>query len=343
MPPYIIDETVDVQLRQLIRDQGGDPENEDLIREILTTGLKLLSDKAVRGDLKIINTALKEIRHSFRVFQPYRDARKVTIFGSARTDPSHPAYKQAHTFAERIVARGFMTLTGAGPGIMEAGNAGAGRDHTFGLGIRLPFEQSFNPTIDGDKKAIHFKYFFTRKLAFVKETDALVLFPGGFGTMDEGFETFTLIQTGKAKPMPVLCLDVPGGTFWQGWLDFVKDDLLKGGYISPADLELFHITESVDEACDLIVRFYRNYHSLRFVDGDLVIRVRRFPSRELMVDLNKGYRDILESGRFEVTKALPDERENEPELNDLPRITCHFDRHGHGRLRAMIDRINEDG
>ena len=202
--PYALDEQFDSQIRQLITDQG-DTDSADLIREIITTGFKLVGDAADRGDLKIINTALKEIRHAFRVFLPYRDARKVSIFGSARVKRGEATYDLAYSFAERIVQRGFMTITGAGPGIMEAGNAGAGRDNTFGLGIRLPFEQTSNEFIEGDPKVINFKYFFTRKLIFVKETDALVLFPGGFGTLDESFETLTLVQTGKSKPVPVIC------------------------------------------------------------------------------------------------------------------------------------------
>jgi uncharacterized protein (TIGR00730 family) len=340
---YVVSDEVDGMLRQMIADQGGDQDNADLVREIMTTALKLLHDDADRGDLKITNTALKEIRHAFRVFQAYRDVRKVTIFGSARVEPGAPSYDLALEFAEKIVKRGFMTITGAGPGIMEAGNAGAGRDNTFGLGIRLPFEQSVNSVIAGDHKTINFKYFFTRKLIFVKETDALVLFPGGFGTMDECFETLTLIQTGKSKPMPILCLDVPGETYWPAWLDFIRDQLVGGGRISPEDLDLFQLLDSVDEACDLISRFYRNYHSMRFVSGQLVLRVQRFPSRELIDDLNSKYSDILDGGTFEVAKALPEERRNEPELNDFPRIVCAFNRHAHGRLRAMIDRINADG
>jgi uncharacterized protein (TIGR00730 family) len=341
--PYALSEDVDNRLLQLIREQG-DSENIDLIREILTTGLKLVSDQADRGDLKILNTALKEIRHSFRVFAPYRDSRKVTIFGSARMKPGQATYDLAFRFAESIVKRGFMTITGAGPGIMEAGNAGAGRDNTFGLGIRLPFEQSVNDFIEGDPKVINFKYFFTRKLIFVKETDALVLFPGGFGTMDEGFETLTLIQTGKSKPMPVICMDDEGGRYWHAWKDWIQNELVGGGTISPEDLGLFKIMHSVDEACDEIVHFYRNYHSMRFVGGQLVIRVKSFPSKELMDDLEQNYADILEEGgTFEVTKALPEEKRNEPELDDLPRIVCEFDRYSHGRLRAVIDRINSDG
>jgi uncharacterized protein (TIGR00730 family) len=235
-----------------------------------------------------------------------------------------------------------MTITGAGPGIMEAGNAGAGRENTFGLGIRLPFEQSVNDWIAGDAKVVNFKYFFTRKLIFVKETDALVLFPGGFGTMDEAFEVLTLVQTGKSKLMPVFCLDVPGGTFWPAWRAFLHDHLCGSGKISPADLDLFELVDSVDDACDRISRFYRNYHSSRFVGPRLVIRVQSFPSKELIADLNRGFADILAEGGFQVAKALPEEQRNEPELNDLPRIICMFNRHGYGRLRAVIDRINMD-
>ncbi len=269
--------------------------------------------------------------------------RLSSIFGSARVKRGEANYDLAYSFAERIVQRGFMTITGAGPGIMEAGNAGAGRDNTFGLGIRLPFEQTSNEFIEGDPKVINFKYFFTRKLIFVKETDALVLFPGGFGTLDESFETLTLVQTGKSKPVPVICMDVEGGTYWHSWLEFLRGELVEGGRINAEDLDLFKITHSVDEACDEIVHFYRNYHSMRFVGPQLVLRVHRFPSKELMDDLAQNYADILDEGSFEVTKAFPEESRNEPELDDLPRIVCRFDRYSHGRLRAMIDRINSDG
>jgi uncharacterized protein (TIGR00730 family) len=338
---YTLGEEVDHKIKALIGEQGGS-EHADLIQEIITTGLKLIADHPDRGDLKILNTALKELRHAMRVFAPYRDARKVTIFGSARSLPEDAVYQMAEEFAKQIARRGFMTITGAGPGIMEAGNAGAGRENTFGLGIRLPFEQSVNATIVGDPKVVNFKYFFTRKLIFVKETDALVLFPGGFGTMDEGFEVLTLIQTGKSKPMPVLCVDVPGGTFWPAWRQFLAEEMCGGGKISPADLDLFELTDSVAVACDRISHFYRNYHSSRYVGGRLVIRVQRFPSKDLIADLNKEFSDILAAGSFQVSEALPEERRNEPSLNDLPRIVSQFNRHGYGRLRALIDRINAD-
>ncbi len=339
--PYALGDPTDQKLHEIIEERGGSA-NADLIQEILTTGIKLLGDRTDRGDLKIINTALKEIRHALRVFAPYRGTRKVTIFGSARARRGEPAYDMALEFAAKIVKRGFMTITGAGPGIMEAGNSGAGRENTFGLGIRLPFEQSVNSTMEGDPKVINFKYFFTRKLIFVKETDALVLFPGGFGTMDEGFEVLTLIQTGKSKLMPVICLDVPGSTFWPACRDFLEDQMVRGGKISPEDLALFEIIDSVDIACDRLSHFYRNYHSSRFVGPRLVIRVQRFPSKELIGELGNGYSDILAEGTFQVSEALPEERRNEPELNDLARIVCMFNRHAYGRLRAVIDRINAD-
>jgi len=338
---YALGDQTDRQLQQLIEERGGST-NADLIQEILTTGLKLVSDRPDRGDLKIVNTALKEIRHAFRVFAPYRGTRKVTTFGSARARPEEAAYQMTLQFAAEIVKRGFMTITGAGPGIMEAGNAGAGRPNTFGLGIRLPFEQSVNDAIRGDPKVINFKYFFTRKLIFVKESDALVLFPGGFGTMDEAFEVLTLIQTGKSKPMPVLCMDVPGGTYWPAWRDFLDQQMCSTGKISPSDLDLFELVDSVGDACDIVSHFYSNYHSSRNVGPRLVIRVQRPPSPQLIADLSQEFRDILADGSFQVAAALPEERRNEPELNHLPRIVCLFNRHAYGRLRAVIDRINAD-
>ncbi|MFO0851553.1 MAG: TIGR00730 family Rossman fold protein [Gemmataceae bacterium] len=312
------------------------------VQQIKETADKLVSDRAGRGDVKLLATALKELRYCLKVFAAYRGRRKVTVFGSARTRPDHPAYQAAVEFGRQIRERGYMVITGAAAGIMEAGHVGAGRDHSFGLNIILPFEQAANPVIHGDPKLMNLRYFFTRKLMFIKESDAVVLFPGGFGTHDEAFETLTLIQTGKTHIFPIVLVDEPGGTYWQRWQQFVKDELLDRRYISPDDLSLYRVTDSVEEAVEEVDRFYRVYHSMRYVRGSLVLRLRRVPSEATLEKIRAEFRDILTAGTFEVTDALPQEA-NEPTLAELPRLRFKFNRHSHGRLRQLIDVLNRDG
>src|SRR5689334_14451766 len=240
----------------------------DLVGEIIANALKLLRDQTNRGDIKLIDKSFKELRYALKIFAPYRDVRKVSIFGSARTPESHPDYRQAAEFGKKMAAAGWMVITGAGGGIMAAGHGGAGADPSFGLAIRLPFEQLTNRFIANDPKLINFKYFFTRKLMFVRSSNAIALFPGGFGTMDEGFEVLTLIQTGKSVPMPIVCVDQPGGNYWGMWQEYVKKQLLGRGLISPPDLALYKITDSVQEAMNECVRFYKTYHSLRYNRDD---------------------------------------------------------------------------
>jgi uncharacterized protein (TIGR00730 family) len=312
---------------------------EGFLQQIRETADKLARDKATRGDVKLLATAMRELRYCLKVFAGYRGRRKVTVFGSARTKADHPAYRSAVEFGERMAAAGFMVITGAASGIMEAGHVGAGRDNSFGVNILLPFEQGANPVIHGDPKLMNMRYFFTRKLIFVKESDAVALFPGGFGTHDEAFETLTLIQTGKSHIFPVVMVDEPGGTYWQRWQQFVEDDLLARGYISPADLALFKVTDSVDEAVHEIVTFYRVYHSMRYVKGDLVLRVRA-PLPDRVIDqVRWDFKDLASGGAFEQVSALPAES-NEPALVDLPRLKFRFDRHNQGRLRQLIDFLN---
>src|SRR5437763_345600 len=244
---------------------------EHLVQQLKETADKLIRDQANRGDVKLLSTALKELRYAFKVFAPYRQRRKVTVFGSARLAADHPAYAQAVEFSRRMAEARFMVITGAASGIMEAGHVGAGRENSIGVNILLPFEQDANAVIAGDAKLMHLKYFFTRKLLFVKESDAIALFPGGFGTLDEGFEVLTLVQTGKSHLFPIVMVDSPGGGYWGPWQDYVKNVLLKQGMISPEDLALYKVTDSVDEAVDEITRFYRVYHSMRFVKDELVL------------------------------------------------------------------------
>src|SRR5262249_48424241 len=243
--------------------------SEQLVQQIKEPADKLLRDQTNRGDVKLLSTALKELRYAFKVFAPFRQRRKVAIFGSARVGPDNPSYQQAVEFGRRMAEAGFMVVTGAASGIMEAGHVGAGRDSSIGLNIMLPFEQEANSVIAGDIKLMQMKYFFTGKLMFVKESDGIVLFPGGFGPLDEGFEVLTLMQTGKSHLFPIVMVDRPGGNYWRRWQQFVQEVLLAEKMISPQDLALYKITESVDEAVAEVLGFYRGYHSMRYVDGAL--------------------------------------------------------------------------
>jgi uncharacterized protein (TIGR00730 family) len=313
---------------------------EDFVREIKEAADKLLLDGASRGDVKLLCTAFKELRHCFKVFARYKGRRKATVFGSARTKPDHPTYLQAVEFGRKMSEAGWMIVTGAGAGIMEAGHVGAGRDASIGLNILLPFEQSANQVMTGNDKLMTMRYFFTRKLMFVKETDAIVLFPGGFGTNDEGFEVLTLIQTGKSHLFPVVLVDSPDGTYWQKWSEFIELELKGNGLISPPDTSLYRITHSVDEAVEEVLGFYRVYHSMRYVRKDLIVRLNRPVSDATLQRLNVEFKDIIWEGRIE--RADPDPQEaNEPGLLDLPRLRFRFDRHGHSRFRQMIDLINK--
>ncbi len=316
-------------------------ENQELIDEIKQTADKLARDKATRGDLKILSRALRELRYAFKVFTPYRKHRKVTVFGSARTDSEHEEYKQAVRFSRKMAKEGWMSLTGAGGGIMEAGHTGAGKEMSMGVNIMLPFEQDANPIINDDEKLVHLKYFFTRKLLFVKEVHAIALFPGGFGTQDEGFETLTLVQTGKRDIMPIVFIDEPGGIYWKSWLEFVSEQLLARDLISPADMSLFLVTDDVDEAVEEILGFYSVYNSMRYVRDKLVLRLHREPDDEFVERLNVEFGDIVEKGRIEKTEARKLELDDE-HLRDLPRLMFRFNRQQIGRLREMIDLINSE-
>jgi uncharacterized protein (TIGR00730 family) len=312
-----------------------------LIAQIKETADKLERDQAASGDLKILNRALKELRYAFKVFTPYRKHRKVTVFGSARTPADHPAYQQSLLFGKRMADEGWMVLTGAGAGIMEGAHVGAGKEMSMGVNIMLPFEQEANPVIHNDEKLVHLKYFFTRKLLFVKEVHGIVLFPGGFGTQDEGFETLTLVQTGKRDLMPIVCLDEPGGTYWTAWLQFIKDQLLARELISPQDLSLMKITDSVDEAVEEVVGFYSVYHSMRYVRNKLVLRLHREPDDRLVERLNEEFSDILESGCIEKAAVHRLEADDE-HIKHLPRLAFHFNRRDIGRLRQMVDLLNDE-
>ena len=318
------------------------PGPEQLVQQIKETADKLLRDHANRADIKLLSTALKELRYAFKVFAPYRPRRKVTVFGSARLPLEHPACVQAVEFGRRMAQANFMVITGAANGIMEAGHVGAGREHSIGVNILLPFEQDANAIIAGDNKLMHLKYFFTRKLLFIKESDAIALFPGGFGTLDEGYEALTLVQTGKSHIFPIVMVDEPGGSFWKQWVRFIDEVLVPRRLISPQDSALYRITDSVDEAVAEVLNFYRIYHSMRYVKGDLLLRLQHRLSESLMNRIRSEFQDIVRGGTFEQTEALPAEA-NDTHLADLTRLRFRFDRRSLGRLRMLIDLINREG
>src|SRR5262245_14389778 len=296
------------------------------IQQIKETADKLLRDRASRGDLKLLSTAMRELRYCFKVFNMFRERRKVTVFGSARLQLTDPSCVQAIEFGRRMAELRWMVITGAAAGIMEAGHVGAGAESSIGINILLPFEQHANPVIKDDStKLMHLKYFFTRKLLFVKESDAIVLFPGGFGTLDEGFEALTLIQTGKSHIFPILMVDEPGGDYWKHVFEFIDKVLLRRGLISPDDLALLKVTDSVDEAVAEILNFDRFYHGMRYVRGDLVLRIKRRLSDALLRQINAEFANILHGGTIEQTEALPDEA-NDPHLAAYPRLRFRFDR-----------------
>ncbi len=339
------DTAVDAKILEVLSDF---PDNFDreLLTELITSAYRLGKDDASTIDLKIINSAVKELRYAFKIFQPYRHLPKVAMFGSARTSAEHPAYAMGREFGRLMVKANWMVITGAASGIMGAGNEGAGADGSFGLNIRLPFEQEANVVMAEDHKLINFKYFFTRKLLFLKESQATVLFPGGFGTLDEGFECLTLVQTGKAAPRPVVFVDLPDGHFWKPLLDFFESRFIAEGMISPTDRALYQVATSAQEAVDKVCGFYRVYHSMRYVDRRTVLRLNKRLPESFVNRLSAEFKDTVNSGEIVQTEALPEELESqgdEPELRPLSRLVLDFDRHSYGRLAEMIRRINSEG
>jgi len=313
-----------------------------LYQDILLNALKCKRDELDILDLKVINRAVAEFRHAARVFKPYRAVRKVSIFGSAREKKGSPSYELAVSFGRSLVESGFMVITGAAEGIMSAGIEGAGAENSFGVNILLPFEKGPATIIQDDPKVVRFKYFFTRKVFFVMEADAIALFPGGFGTHDEGFEVLTLLQTGKAPPMPVVLMEPPGERYWETWDQFIRQQLLARGFVSPEDLTLYRIAHSSEEAADWIASYYSTYHSVRQVGNRLVIRMERELSDDHISILNETFRDLVASGRISKTSALREEAD-EPDLRSKPRIVFSYDRGRAGRLNEMILAINRLG
>ncbi len=319
--------------------------NGELIQQALATVMRIADEEVDRLDWKICNAALRDMEVACRIFYPYRHVRKISIFGSARTSPDIAEYHMAREFAKRIVEQGFMIMTGAGGGIMQAGNEGAGREHSFGLNIQLPFEQGSNPFIEGDPKLISFKYFFTRKIFFLKECDAAVSFPGGFGTQDEAFECLTLCQTGKSSPIPLVLVDKPGGDYWHEWNAYIHRQLLRRGLISAEDPSIYTITDRIDVACDAIARFYTVFHSCRYVGEELVMRLNSELSEESVELLNKNFADILVQGRIVQNKGLFHKSGNrqhvdEPDAEGMAHLILTFNQRDLGRLYQLIAEIN---
>ena len=337
-PATVGDPALDARIRSIVADMGGD-KPKDLIEELVVTALKMARDQTTVADLKMINRALKEMRWASRVFAPYRMERKVSVFGSARTSEDAPEFAAAEEFGRKMRERGWMVITGGGDGIMGAAHRGAGRERSFGLNIKLPFEQSANDTIDGDKKLVNFNYFFTRKLNFVKESHAIALFPGGFGTMDEGFEALTLMQTGKARIFPLVLVDAPGGCYWKTVLDFLHNHLLRLGLISKDDFNFLHFC-TVDEAVEHVLHFYSNFHSYRWLGPRIIMRLQKPLPDAKLADMNKQFADVLLVGGFENSAALPEER-GEPEIAHLPRLIFTPQKRNFARLRKVIDVVNE--
>jgi uncharacterized protein (TIGR00730 family) len=332
------DEQLDAEIADLVA--HVEPHEQQFVFEMVVSALRLAAEDVDRGELKLVNSAVKELRYSFEVFAPYDGVNKCTIFGSARIAAGDPAYESAKEFAGSIAARDWMVITGAGPGIMEAGHEGAGAEKSFGVNIVLPFESDANSVITGDPKLINFKYFFTRKVMFMKESQAFVLLPGGFGTLDESFELLTLIQTGKSPLAPVVLLDPPGSTYWHHWQRFVEAELRDEGLISDDDLCLVKVADSVEEAVEEVCRFYRTYDSMRFVGNTLVLRLKRAVGDEELADLNEAFADIVEKGSIERIETTDAELRDADKV-DLPRLGLRFGRHRWSRMRRLIDALND--
>ncbi|MEB3292955.1 MAG: LOG family protein [Synechococcales bacterium] len=322
-------------------DQAAQNPNGDLFLQSLQMLVSLGRSEIERLDWKILSASLQDMERAFTAFYPYRHVRKVAIFGSARIAPETEEYQMAREFAQRVTELGFMVITGAGGGIMQAGNEGAGAGNSFGLNISLPFEQGANPFLQNSPLLVPFKYFFTRKLFFLKESDALALFPGGFGTQDEAFECITLSQTGKSVPVPLVLIDRPGGSYWYDWSAYINQNLLKTGLISPDDPSLYTITDRLDVACQAIASFYQVYHSSRYVDEWLVLRLKTELSDAAVEALNEQFSDILVKGQITKSPALP--KELQDETFSLPRLILHFNQRDMGRLYQLIRQINQMG
>lgn len=330
---------VDRMIEQLIETAGG-VRSPEYVREMIITSLKAGQEADESADLKLMNTTLKEMRFTSKIFGLYRNIRKVTVFGSARTHPEDPIYQMAKLFGEKLAEAGYMVITGGGTGIMQAAHEGAGSRHSFGVHIRLPFDEKPNPVVKGNPRSITYKYFFNRKVAFLKEADAVALFPGGFGTLDEAMETLTLMQTGKRNPMPLVLVDDPECSYWSSVNKLFVEELLARNYIYPSDFSLFEKVCSVDDAVERIRHFYYRYHSIRYVHGRLVMRLASQLNPSDIETLKDQFEDILlPGGTIAASGALAVE-EADDDVVSLPRLLIDFNRRSFGRLRNLIDAVN---
>ena len=339
MPPPL-SEDVAAAVQNLL-DVLAPARDRRLATELLTAAAGMIADQPDTLDLKIAASAVYEMRDAYDVFAPFRGRKKVTIFGSARTKVNDPLYAQARDVARHLAQNDWMVITGAGPGIMQAAMEGAGREQSIGVSIRLPFEQAANHVIAGDAKYVSMKYFFTRKLMLVKESSAFVCLPGGFGTLDEMFETLTLTQTGKGVPVPIVFLDTPGDPYWEVVADFIDTQLVARGLVAAADTKLYTVTDTCQAAVAEISRFYSNYDSMRYVGDKLVIRIRRAPDDAMLHTLNTTFAHILTSGAIERVAPLPLEVKENDRI-EYPRIAFSFAKHGFGDLRLLIDALNHE-
>jgi uncharacterized protein (TIGR00730 family) len=330
------DRALDEKIRAVVQEAGA--ADADLLEDLVMTAFRT-ARTADRGEMKLLSRSFRELGRAFRIFAPYKGRRKVSIFGSARTVQDDAEYRLTQDFAAEISRRGWMVITGAGPGIMAAGHEGAGAENSFGVGIKLPIEQGANEFIAGDSKFIDFKYFFTRKIMFMKESDAFVLLPGGFGTLDEAFELLTLMQTGKTSVRPVILLQPPGDSYWTEWDFFVREHLVDRGLVSPEDVSLLQLADTIDEAVGIIERFYGNYQSARYVGDRLVLRMLRMPPPRALERLNADFADIVASGRIEPIRITPAEAEEGDSL-EMQRLGL-YPEHNYARLRQLIDALNE--
>lgn len=335
----VTDEKVISDIKNLIKDCGHDPHSFEaqLVAQQIQTCLRFLSEGHDTGQIKLITRALKEMRYAYLIFNKYPGRQRISIFGSSRTPEDHPDYLTAEQFSKELCSHGWTCITGAANGIMKAGMAGMSLSDAFGLSIRLPFESGANPYIADDPKLIHFRYFFTRKLMFMSHSEAVAVFPGGVGTMDELFEMLTLMQTGKNNIVPVVLMEHDKGVYWKQWEEYVKGNLLGNGWVSPEDMHLYHVASSVDDAIEHIIKFYKRYHSSRYVKDEFVIRLKSPLTEEQLAILNRDFASIIKTGKIKMGKAFPEEHEFE----DLPRLIFHYTRHHFGILRQLIDRINE--
>jgi uncharacterized protein (TIGR00730 family) len=314
-------------------------QNLPLYQQMLMAVARMAQADRNRWDAKIMLQTLREMEYAFSRLEQFKRRRKVTVFGSARTHPEHPLYALAHELGAALARNELMVITGAGGGIMAAAHAGAGREHSLGFNITLPFEQGANATVEGSDNLLTFHFFFLRKLFFVKEADALVLCPGGFGTLDEALEVLTLIQTGKSPLVPIVLLDQPGGNFWQSALQFMREQLTAHHYILPSDLHLMHLVYSAEEAVQEIARFYRNYHSSRWLKNTFVVRMNHPLNAAALVTLDKEFSDLCLTGGFQQQPVCESESD-EPEFCHLIRLAFNFNARDHGRLRELLNFIN---